>query len=370
MEENTTENRVVGTKDILKHYFASVFLYGVIFMFYLFCPLYYETVTSDLIDYSVVFGLLYVGYILIAPIIFLTVRPKSILESRNVKILGYFKRQFKISKTVQEHLQKLAPTECEKQALATLFVQAFFAIYTVNILCNDHLASFKYNLDFMGVMFNEASQYAANNGILLGIVQFVNDTSDMMLKFTVGLTLIVYTISYLTDTVFLKNKIKSVDTTPLGMISCLICYYPIFILTSRIITMNNSEMPMMQNAHLLAVLNIIIILANIGSLIAVLSLGTKAGNLTNRGIVTRFPYNIVRHPDYMMQIIFLIVSSIPIFFSKELSIFSIFLYLIGVITWLVIYYLRAVTEERHLLNDPEYQAYVEKVKYRFIPKLF
>jgi protein-S-isoprenylcysteine O-methyltransferase Ste14 len=37
--------------------------------------------------------------------------------------------------------------------------------------------------------------------------------------------------------------------------------------------------------------------------------------------------------------------------------------------WSLIYYLRAVTEERHLMNDPDYQAYCRKVRYRFIPGL-
>ncbi len=32
-----------------------------------------------------------------------------------------------------------------------------------------------------------------------------------------------------------------------------------------------------------------------------------------------------------------------------------------------IYYARAITEERHLSRDPEYQLYMKKVPYRFIP---
>ena len=44
--------------------------------------------------------------------------------------------------------------------------------------------------------------------------------------------------------------------------------------------------------------------------------------------------------------------------------------LITIAVWAFIYYMRALTEERHLLKDPEYQAYTEKVKYKFIPGLF
>ena len=125
-----------------------------------------------------------------------------------------------------------------------------------------------------------------------------------------------------------------------------------------------------NNQTLLFVLNLIVILANIGSLIAILRLGTKAGNLTNRGIETRFPYNIIRHPDYSMQIIYIIATSIPLFIVNTNSIFEKIMMTLTTFAWIYIYYLRAVTEERHLIKDTKYQEYCKNVKYRFIPKLF
>lgn len=45
--------------------------------------------------------------------------------------------------------------------------------------------------------------------------------------------------------------------------------------------------------------------------------------------------------------------------------------LMSVFGWSVIYYLRAVTEEDHLRKvDGEYDAYCEKVRYRFIPRIY
>ena len=43
------------------------------------------------------------------------------------------------------------------------------------------------------------------------------------------------------------------------------------------------------------------------------------------------------------------------------------LYLAG---WNMIYFLRAMTEERHLRADPDYRAYCEHVPYRFIPGIW
>jgi protein-S-isoprenylcysteine O-methyltransferase Ste14 len=37
--------------------------------------------------------------------------------------------------------------------------------------------------------------------------------------------------------------------------------------------------------------------------------------------------------------------------------------------WSGIYVLRALTEERHLGSDPDYQAYRSRVRWRFVPGL-
>jgi len=38
--------------------------------------------------------------------------------------------------------------------------------------------------------------------------------------------------------------------------------------------------------------------------------------------------------------------------------------------WTLIYYLRAITEERHLRADAEYQQYMRKVSWKFIPGIW
>ena len=40
---------------------------------------------------------------------------------------------------------------------------------------------------------------------------------------------------------------------------------------------------------------------------------------------------------------------------------------LGLVVLTGMYYMRAITEERHLRRDPEYRAYMKKVPYRFIP---
>ena len=70
-----------------------------------------------------------------------------------------------------------------------------------------------------------------------------------------------------------------------------------------------------------------------------------------------------------MQICYIITTSIPLFILPAEETGSKFFIILGILAWVYIYYLRAVTEERHLIKDEEYKKYVEKVKYRFIPKV-
>jgi protein-S-isoprenylcysteine O-methyltransferase Ste14 len=92
---------------------------------------------------------------------------------------------------------------------------------------------------------------------------------------------------------------------------------------------------------------------------ASVSLGFKGSNLTNRGIVASGPYRFVRHPAYTAKVLLWIIQGI--FFAQFTT---------GILmAFLIIYFLRAWTEERHLSLDPDYLEYRKKVKWRYIPGL-
>jgi len=94
---------------------------------------------------------------------------------------------------------------------------------------------------------------------------------------------------------------------------------------------------------------------------ATISLGTKCSNLTNRGIVSKGVYSIIRHPAYISKTIAWWIVLIPVMsWPAFLSMF----------TWSIIYHIRTVTEERHLGQDPDYIEYCQKVKYRYIPYIY
>ena len=360
----------VTNKDILKHYLSSVLVYGVILLILFITPLFNQNISNPWVSYLSFLILYYICYVIFAYPIYIKIRPQSVLYSRNVVITEYFKRIFVKSDNTEQKLNNLNLKEEEKQAFTILFIKTFFGVYSLSLLFNKFIPQMGYNIDFLNEMFSQSMQYIQTEGILGGIIQYIDDTADMWLSLMFTVTTFVFAFSYLTEADFLKNRIKYADTTPLGILSCLMCFYPFIMITEKLIPVQMQELVPIDNLYLRISIYILVILANFISMIAILRLGTKSSNLTNRGIVTGFPYNIVRHPDYAMQILYVILTMIPLYAAGDLNILGDIVLTIGMICWIFVYVIRAVTEERNLIKDDDYKAYCQKVKYRFIPKLY
>ncbi len=359
----------ITNHDIFKHYGASVLIYGLILVFLTFCPVFNSTINSPVINYVVILFVYYMLYVIFALPIFMKFRPVSIKNSRNLAIFNYFKRQFKKGLNAQEKINSFTPTEFEKDSMLILLIKAFFGCYCLNILCTKYIPSLGYDFDFLKEMFHQAYIYTQNSGIVGGILQYIDDTNDMFVNLMMLVVTVVYAISYLTETDLFKNRIKTVDSTPLGLLSCFMCYYPFVTLTDAFFPGRAGGDIDIPNLYIRISLAILMILINLIVLISVLRLGTKVGNLTNRGIVTQFPYSVVRHPNYSMQMILLIVFLVTAWFTGTDPIFAKIIMTFGIFAWVGIYYIRALTEERNLLQDNDYIEYCQKVKYKFIPKI-
>ena len=168
---------------------------------------------------------------------------------------------------------------------------------------------------------------------------------------------VIFSLGYLIESKYLKNEIKSVEPTFLGWLVCLWCYPPFNSFAFKpldyyLIRINLSY------PTWLTVIVLCVITCLWGVFVwASVSLGFKASNLTNRGIVRSGPYRYVRHPAYMAKLMIWILQGA--FFAQ----FGIFI-LLG---FILIYMLRAWTEERHLSRDPDYLAYKQSVRWWFIP---
>lgn len=171
-----------------------------------------------------------------------------------------------------------------------------------------------------------------------------------------------FAFGYLFEASWLKNKIRSVDTSFFGWLVALACYPPFTDAFAKWAPWHTNDYAWFGSSEATFALRILLLLLLVGYVAATVSLGTKCSNLTNRGIVSNGAYSIVRHPAYICKNLFWWIVLIPVVPYTPLAIS-------GMAFWTLIYYFRAITEERHLIKDPDYQAYCQKVKWRFVPGL-
>jgi protein-S-isoprenylcysteine O-methyltransferase Ste14 len=90
-----------------------------------------------------------------------------------------------------------------------------------------------------------------------------------------------------------------------------------------------------------------------------LSLGRSIGMVpANRGIVSRGAYKYVRHPIYTGLLVAMIALVLRSYAPTTLLAVSIIV---------LLFVIKSVVEERFLRADPEYAAYLQRVRYRWIP---
>ncbi len=177
----------------------------------------------------------------------------------------------------------------------------------------------------------------------------------------VGLGMLGYACSFW----WLKNKTRSVDSTLSGWFVALICYPPLNSVTSSLLPYHQRHGAPPDFFRYLWVRDSLYAVAFFGFIIyvwATIAFGLRFSNMTHRGIITTGPYRFVRHPAFAAKNMAWWAESVVRFGSWWQALF-----LLG---WNFIYYLRAVTEERHLNFDPDYREYCKQVPYKFIPGIW
>ncbi len=184
--------------------------------------------------------------------------------------------------------------------------------------------------------------------------------NSLILAALIFIDVSIFALGYLSELPQLGNVIGSVESTVLGWAVCLICYPPFNYLLLGILDRPLNEQwrpqdwtgPMLHQGVLICVTLLWAIYVW-----ATIALGFKASNLTNRGVVSQGPYRYVRHPAYVSKVSLWVLSA---FFIGEMNFYL-------VVSFVIIYALRAWTEERHLSRDPEYRAYQKRVPYLMVP---
>lgn len=248
----------------------------------------------------------------------------------------------------------------EKTNLLAILLKAFFAPLMLFWLF-DHLSSLL--MHFISVAHN--TNILSSNFILV----FRQHLFWLGYSLILLIDVFFFAIGYLIEHHKLDNMIISVEPTLLGWFVALICYPPFNLVAVKFISWKSSDFPNFTNSYLFVGVNILILMLLGVYSWATIALGFKASNLTHRGIVAKGPYKYVRHPAYISKNMVWWLGGLPLMITAGKSgIVSLLFVLLSLSLWSYIYFLRAITEERHLSSvNSEYNDYMKKVSYRFVP---
>lgn len=108
--------------------------------------------------------------------------------------------------------------------------------------------------------------------------------------------------------------------------------------------------------------NVVTMVANVLGVFTLLNLGRSFGILIAvRKVKTTWLYSIVRHPMYLTDILLRVG-----FLISHVNWFTVSMFVVSTGAYVV----RAILEERFLSRQPEYRAYMRRVRYRFVPFVF
>jgi protein-S-isoprenylcysteine O-methyltransferase Ste14 len=175
---------------------------------------------------------------------------------------------------------------------------------------------------------------------------------------------------YVLSSRWIKNTLFSTEPSFLGWMMALFCYPPINRIQGFYYgSPGETEFFSITTPQLVMLFALCDILSFAVYTSATVCFGLRFSNLTHRGIITTGPYAYIRHPAYAAKNFSWWCVKLPaaIYAVYTLKNAAPLLGVIGMVVSTGIYYMRAITEERHLARDPEYRIYMKKVPYRFIP---
>lgn len=251
----------------------------------------------------------------------------------------------------------LFPDILTKQAVLSVLVKFFFAPLMISF--------FFLNIDRFTSSFSQIMLWMDGYSAI-SMPRLWRHLYLVLVNALLILDTIIFAFAYLVESDRLGNRVRSVEPTLVGWASALICYPPFNFLARQSLVsiggpaINSSRNPVMDFQFLIVSQAIALIFLAI-YVWASVALGTRAGNLTNRGIVAVGPYRYIRHPAYTAKNLSWFFELLPFLYHPIQLVFW--------TIWAGIYIARAVTEERHLSKDPSYLAYRQQVPYRFIPRL-
>lgn len=251
----------------------------------------------------------------------------------------------------------------DKKTALGLLVKVFFAPIMTLFFFNQ----FPYMVRNIGYIIDFLPAKLASGNYTHG--DFNKDFYNIAKAFLLSVDVALAWCGYIITSRWLDNQIQSAEPTLVGWCVCLLSYPPFQMLGLYFSYPAESAIFRYDSPWAISLFVMLAIASYFIYMCATLAFGVRFSNLTHRGIIRKGPFAIVRHPAYASKNLSWWLVILPaIILNVQSSGYLMALVLIiglSVQTW--IYYMRAITEERHLSADPIYIEYCKHVKYRFIP---
>ena len=254
----------------------------------------------------------------------------------------------------------------DKKIVLSILVKLFFApLMTVFFVDQfPHLVN-NVNYLFSGI------PNALSNG-QYAHVQFNRDLFNISVALIFSIDVALAWCGYVISSRWVENQTQSAEPTLLGWVVCICCYPPFqMVLGLYYASPNERAILNFSQPWLVSVFTVMMVASYLIYMLSTLWFGVRFSNLTNRGIIRKGPYAWVRHPAYASKNFawWCVMFPVVIITAGKIGITAAVMQILGLILMTWFYYMRANTEERHLMADPDYQAYCKEVPYRFIPKI-
>jgi protein-S-isoprenylcysteine O-methyltransferase Ste14 len=175
---------------------------------------------------------------------------------------------------------------------------------------------------------------------------------------------VVGAVGYAATLRLLGTEIRSTEPTLMGWMVAVVCYPPFWDAVGGSYLSYGHARPwgalLRDHPILYTIWGTAIVFALFLYAWSTIVFGIRFSNLTHRGIITSGPYRWTKHPAYISKNISWWLIGIP-FLPPDGSVLTALKLCLMLAFVNLIYYLRALTEERHLSQDPVYREYSEYI---------
>lgn len=256
--------------------------------------------------------------------------------------------------------------ENDKKAVLGLVVKMFFTPLMTVFFCDQ----FPHLVANIGYLTEGLPQTIANG--FYTHTKFNGDFFNISISLIFSVDVALAWCGYMVSSRWVDNQTASAEPSVLGWMVCISCYPPFQMLLGFYFSApGEHEVLNFTNQWMITIFTSMMVSSYIVYMSATLWFGVRFSNLTNRGIIRKGPFSIIRHPAYASKNFawWCVMFPAIIYNAQHTGMGLASMQIVGLMLMTYTYYLRAITEERHLSADPVYLDYCKQVPYRFIPKI-